>query len=336
MLPRSPKRTARAVQETRPLNLFDRIALRLREAVLPHSLRASARAETHPPAFKAAALQSSYERDGYVIVPVDDSALLEQARKAHQALPAIESGRFHSSLQIPNPEYRRASSAALAPLAAHMIGRWLNNYELLSASFVCKTPGVSSNVVPHQDWTFIDESRGPTLNIWCPLVDVDKRNGALHILKGSHNLGHTIRGTLTPFAFQKVIGSLTFDRLEYLPMKAGEALIYDVRLVHSSPPNTSPEIRVAAGLGAIPAGVQRVHYFQSPVSGRLEKYELGDEFWMQYVFGQNQMPPGARLLGYDDDYKCPQFTLEDIEPLLTRTQVASVEERKTRDLTSRM
>ena len=317
------------------MSLVGRIASVFRDAFLPDQLPRSPYCAQRCAVFRDAGLQSRYEKDGYVIVDIDNYGLLEQVRKSYQALPPIQQCGFYSSLQIANTEYRRASCEALAPLGTYMIENWLDNYQLLTSSYVCKTPGPSSYVVPHQDWTFVDETRFTALNIWCPLMDVDKSNGALYLLKGSHNLGHTIRGTLTPFAYEQIIGALTFDSLEYIPMKAGEAVIYDMRMIHASPPNTSSGLRVAAGLGAIPAGVQPVHYFQNRVSGHLEKYELSEEFWTHYVFGQNQMPDGTRLLGYDDDYRCPEFTLADIRPLLTKTQVASAEERCARDLSTR-
>jgi ectoine hydroxylase-related dioxygenase (phytanoyl-CoA dioxygenase family) len=130
---------------------------------------------------------------------------------------------------------RTASHEAIHPTASVICDQLLLDYKPLICSFVTKTKGENSYMPPHQDWSFVDEQQFRSLNIWCSLVDVTQESGAIYLLRGSHLLPFTARGTNTENYFEKVT-VMNFNTLTYLPMKAGQVLLYDHRMIHASPP----------------------------------------------------------------------------------------------------
>jgi ectoine hydroxylase-related dioxygenase (phytanoyl-CoA dioxygenase family) len=267
-----------------------------------------------PQVFLDATLQARYARDGYVVVPFLQPTEVAALRERYDALPKVDDAGFFASLYTTSGDYKRQAHGALAELGERLCATFLDDYEVLIGNFVTKKTGDRSLMPPHQDWSFVDEARFASINLWLPLVDVDESNGAIYLLPGGHRLPFTVRGTLVPNAYADVRG-LAFENLTYLPMRAGEVLLYDHRLIHASPPNATPAVRVAAAMAAIPRAAQPLHYFANPASGRLEVYDVAHDFFMDYIFGTNLMPDCARLAAVCDG-PVRTFRDEEIAPLL--------------------
>ena len=72
-----------------------------------------------------------------------------------------------------------------------------------------KWPGQDGAMGTHQDWTFVDERRFRSVTVWCPLVDVEQRNGALELLPGSHRiLTHARCSPSLPETYQDPLAGL--------------------------------------------------------------------------------------------------------------------------------
>lgn len=65
----------------------------------------------------------------------------------------------------------------------------------------------------------------------------------------------------------------------------------------------------------VPDEAQAIHFFQNPVTGRVEVYEADTEFFMKYTFGNNRIPEGTRFLRYEDDYQFVPFPKSAIDAL---------------------
>jgi hypothetical protein len=70
-----------------------------------------------------------------------------------------------------------------------------------------------------------------------------------------------------------------WDKMTGLYMKAGEALIYDHRLIHASGENNTDEIRLATVYGVIPDGADMFYYHRKDES-TIEIYESNKEFFL--------------------------------------------------------
>jgi hypothetical protein len=60
-------------------------------------------------------------------------------------------------------------------------------------------------------------------------------------------------------------------------MKAGDAIIYDHRLIHGSPPNMTNVIRMAVNMVYIPVVSSPIHYVYD--SNKIRMFEVDNEFF---------------------------------------------------------
>lgn len=113
----------------------------------------------------------------------------------------------------------------------------------MGGSYVLKLVG-SGMSQPHIDWSLVDEEKSRSFNIWISLVDLNSKNGAIEVLPGSHHLPATYRG---PNIAERTIDLQDFfwETMTELHLKAGEALIYDHKLIHGSKDNLPDEVRPA-------------------------------------------------------------------------------------------
>lgn len=124
------------------------------------------------------------------------------------------------------------------------------NYRVLSAWPFLKQPGGSA--VPfHRDWSMQSDNDWPTINVWCPLMDVDSSNGVMQFVEASHRLFDQITIPSRPeavLAGDDRMAPYKVDR----PTAAGEAIIFDPSMYHGSAPNISDRMRIAIALTCIP------------------------------------------------------------------------------------
>ena len=118
-----------------------------------------------------------------------------------------------------------------------------------------KVPKVAAGAVPwHQDKSYWpDANANPVITAWIPLVDSTLENGCLHLIPRTHKKRAVKHGQEE----YSGTGYLALDD-EYveerkkeiiaLPMKAGSAVLFNDRLIHSSTPNTSDHVRWSVDL----------------------------------------------------------------------------------------
>jgi phytanoyl-CoA hydroxylase len=129
-----------------------------------------------------------------------------------------------------------------------------------------KVPGVAAGAVPwHQDRSYWPNANwNPVITVWIPLVDTDKVNGCLHVWPRTHKTrlieyhreGHTGTGYTEIDLKEKA------DRHAVaLPVKAGSAIVFNDRCVHSSTPNRSNHVRWSVDLRYQPIGQERMSQY---------------------------------------------------------------------------
>ncbi len=216
--------------------------------------------------------------NGYVIIPFLEAGTVDHLKQwFHQLHPDPVQG-FYASAHVPDPDFRTKISDKLRETIKPSVERAFTDGLALGGTFIAKAPGDAGVLQPHQDWNIVDEEKYRSFNIWIPLVDVSKQNGAVEILPGSHHKMRTYRGANLPNAFDEV-RPLVWSALERLDMKAGEALIYDHRLVHGSGPNLTDELRLAVVVGVIHREAEMTYYYQE--DGGVNEYACSPEFYLQ-------------------------------------------------------
>lgn len=264
--------------------------------------------------FKNAEYQAAFDRDGFVAIPFLSKEEAAELTAKYDQLPTVQQTGFFTGLFSESEDFKRGCHNLLANVARKFVEEYLVDYRLLVGSFVVKMPEGNSVMPMHQDWTFVDESKYASLNLWCALTDTNKSNGAMHLLRGSHRLEHNIRGTLLPASFEDRF-DIPYSELAYVPLEAGQMLVHDHRTGHSSPPNRTKERRLATAMCMVPNEAQTIHYYKNPETNRVEVYEIDTEFFMKHTYGTNRIPEGTRFLRYEDNYRPVQFTKAAIESL---------------------
>ena len=204
------------------------------------------------PTFIDDTLQKEFTENGYVIVEALSNEEIEQLKIGYDALVDPDPRDFEATIYNKSSDHKRQVNGLILPFSSKLIHKYLIDYKPLTSSILRKLPSQDSIMPPHQDWTMCDESQYIGVNIWIPLVDVNEENGQLYILKYGQKLPAAIRGNGIPPAFDFELFK-DHKLLTPLEMKAGQAIIYDLRCIHSSPPNLSNYPRLAIGTATIPS-----------------------------------------------------------------------------------
>jgi len=272
--------------------------------------------------FVSSEAESIFWRDGAVSAKLLTPEEIEELTVFYlNEIPPSPMG-FHATVFEDNRAYRaRVDEHVRSVLWPKLQPYFLDFVPILGTYVVKEHHRPESEVAIHQDWTFVDETRARSINVWCPLVDTDRNNGGLFIFKGSHHLQPAARGPYYPSPLRPLTKVLIEDYLVELPLKAGEAIIYDHSLVHASPENRSDHTRIAVNLVLAPHEEQLIHCFFSKTAtdGECEVFAVEQEFFLRNHM--KERPEGVPLLGtlYQPP---PVLTVEQLSMLRAAAAVA--------------
>jgi hypothetical protein len=267
------------------------------------------------PVFKIPKLQAEFDENGFVKTPFlkpDQIAFLTEFYDKHGQSPNGKG--FHATMQTADFDYRRKIDSAIKEAISLNVEDCLLNYRPLFANFIVKEPQSKGEVGIHQDWNYVDEEQFISVNIWCPLVDTNETNGGLKILRGSHRLQTPLRYTPYEICKWEKFNPEIREAAELIETKAGDAIIYNTKLIHFSDSNMSDKPRVAIAFVNIPINAQPLHYFKIEGENQLELFEVDDDFFSTHLIGKR--PKGYRSLGrveLDDAH----FTEHDFSKILS-------------------
>ena len=224
-------------------------------------------------------LEALLQRDGFVSFPLVPRATAESLRESYGQLRGGWEGEgFCSDLVVDDPQYRRAVNTLLGDELDQVVTAKFDGYTPFLHNFLCKFPGEGSDLYLHRDWMYVDERQGDhTYVCWVALEDITGHNGQLRVLRGSHHLDDMLRGTdlVAPWLSH----TATIDeRLVAVPLRAGECIVFDNRLVHASFTNYTERPRVAAAVGMRPAGAPLVH-FRRVDDQTAARFEVDEDFF---------------------------------------------------------
>ncbi len=204
--------------------------------------------------FRDSAANEQFLRTGYFTQPLLDASEVAMLQDGWDTLPDKPTAPFAFGFFSNNVASKRQAHELVCDLVGARTAPLLNNYAPLYGQYVLKRSMAESGFTVHQDWSFADERRFVTLNVWIPLVDVNEENGALFVLPGSQS-NRTVRGPGIPSPCDDIL-DLPFDGFRCIELRAGEAIVFDSALLHRSPPNLSACDRVAVSLISIPASAE--------------------------------------------------------------------------------
>ena len=169
-------------------------------------------------------------------------------------------------------EYRKRVALAIQKCYEKKISNFLKDYKVVHGLFIGKQPDAGGGALGiHQDYPLVDERYFSAFNVWCPLVDVNEENGCLRVVPGSHTLNSKMR--IDIFPYEKYLPIIE-QYLVSIPMKLGQAVVFDMRIFHCSGANQTQEERVASNGLIIPDSSEMYYYHFDPLNHSLEKFRM--------------------------------------------------------------
>ena len=238
------------------------------------------------------ALEAEFRERGFVVLDLVGPEVVARIGDIAGGVYVDDREGFHASNLSRNHEYRHAVNREVTPILERAADGLFVDHVPYFSSFVVKWPGSDSSFPSHQDWNMVDETRFRSVNIFCPLVDTLARNGALHVLPGSHRVLRPIRCSPMPPAGCESVGwQVTPDEMEVVEVAVGQVLVFDHALLHCSPPNLTDEPRWGAVTAFRPRKAGLYHwYLPDPSSTTLEVFEVNTDFFADIDIGER--PPG--------------------------------------------
>ena len=261
------------------------------------------------------------EDTGYIVIDFLSESEVQNLLnfdKKHSLPDDLVKAGMAFSIGTVNVSYRQAITTEIRRFFVPRLATLFPKYRMMLGNFVQNPPHLLHSIMPlHQDPSLVDEASRQSFGVWCPLIDVNEQNGCLQVVKKSHLLNSKLRPLFTFEGFPYSEDILSFMEQHYLtsiPMKAGQAIVYDKRLFHGSPPNLTDTERLAAICSLVPEQIlTQFCYRETSASNQVELFEVEDEFYDHYIVGQK--PEGVKSLGifdYEVDTVTPEILVEKL------------------------
>lgn len=249
---------------------------------------------------------------GYATIPFLDHLQINQLLNIYQQFVKKSDNVFYSTSFDSDVEQKIKIQNEIQNIIQSRVDDFFDDIETLGAGFLVKKNTQNSSMPIHQDWTIVDEEKYQSYTIWIPLQDVDKYNGALQVIEGSHQFTKEVRSPTFESAFEQIKDDIQKD-LKPIPLKKGEAIIFSHALLHASFANNSENSRVAVTYGFIPKKAQLCFYHKSD-NNNLDKYKVDTNFFLKYNT-QIGLAPNNGVLLSSIPFNKKIFTLKDYEEM---------------------
>ena len=236
--------------------------------------------------------------EGYVVIPFLSPGEISDLKAFYYQFNSERLEGMSATAHLPDIDMRMQMNDRIKAVFQRAVGETFANANALGGSFIAKGKGNAGTLSPHQDWNIVDEDHYRSFNIWVPLVDLNATNGAICVMPKSHLWLKSYRSVNIGSAYNGV-EPLLWQKMSRLDMKAGEALVYDHRLIHASGENKTDEIRLAAVFGIIPDEADMFYYHKKDET-TIEVYESNKEFFLyENIFEGPQKLKKVNELPYD-------------------------------------
>lgn len=183
--------------------------------------------------------------------------------------------------------YKKKTVALIADLFEENCNRYFKDFRLYGGAFVIKQPGPKAVSSPHFDLGIVDEERFRAFSVWVPLCKVSRENGALMVVPKSHIFQSIFRGPNIPEPTVNIREWL-WNVCNIVELNAGDAVVYDHRLIHGSRENKTDTDRIVASCTLTSANAPLVLYYLDAAHDHVGAYEITQDFFMD---GDLSRPP---------------------------------------------
>lgn len=248
--------------------------------------------------------------DGFVVLPFLSPEECAEFKALYKKWHPTDPDAFYKSYFDPRIEYKQEVENKITRLFEEKMNHIFTNYDAFGGLFVVKPPTEEGHLPPHQDWSFVDETKHWSINMWCPIDDVNEEFGNIVVLKGSHRFLETVRGSNTPDVYRDH-WKLIEQNMISIPMKAGEAIFFFHGLLHGSTHNNTDQTRVSLGLTLTPKDVPLYFYFMKDREDKsqLERFVTDPDFYIHYASHREVRPD---MSGEKYPFAFPKLTEEEL------------------------
>ncbi len=189
-----------------------------------------------------------------------------------------------------DPVYQMAVKQLLLETIQPKLETFLNGCRIIEPVFNVKMPGVGVFDF-HQDWSLVDIVEDSCYTVWIPMLDVNRHNGTISVLEGSHLYRRSFRSCMVPpiYDYQdEELRNLIEENRTIFDMKKGQAIIFDGNIIHSTEANRSDDMRCAMIFGVARKTSPLLFHYLDKENNRVEEYEIDSEFF--YVYDYQSRP----------------------------------------------
>lgn len=232
--------------------------------------------------------QKEIKSKGFVVCPgILKEEDIREIETFYQSLHSMDLP-FYTSNWVEDVSYKTHIHNFLKPkLDAAVLGL-LDDCRSVYSYFLVKNPSEVTKVAIHQDWSLVDEKKYWGISMWIPLIDTGLENGCFCVMPYSHKIFNNTRGTNIGMPYADNGDVLEAEMMLQLPLKAGDAVFFDHRLVHFSPPNRTQQTRVAVGHVLVSKEAPLRHYYKkNKDSDSIFVQDAPDDLLLKFSFKQS-------------------------------------------------
>jgi len=207
----------------------------------------------------------SYNERGYLLYrrQLFEPAQLEALEEIFLEHRAAEMGKRGDEFDTPHFDDKRLLEFLLAPSVLDLVECIVGpNIVLWSSHFICKDPLVGRATPWHEDSAYWSGRLGRydrVVTVWLALDDVDRANGCMQVIPGSH-----LEGGFSSYrevdasanTFQAEIAGADLAGAVALELRRGECSLHDGRIKHGAEANRSSRRRLGYTMRYLPAEVK--------------------------------------------------------------------------------
>ena len=242
-------------------------------------------------AFQDPALQATFEREGYVVIPLLDreqvSALKQAAVRVLPDHPALNDPQGSAYVSYFDVERREPVSRLIQSFVTKRLADVLVGYQPLYSTFFYKHANAAAMDL-HQHSPCVADPAETVIDCWCPLVDCNAQTGSLQVVPRAHQLFDHVQTPQTPLYWSAFDATLRAKHMKTLSVKAGEAVLFEDSLPHGSSANLQSKSRLATLTTMIPA--EAIPAFHSRKGSDTAGYLASDSFAYSDFFN-DRLPP---------------------------------------------
>src|SRR5262245_3233391 len=243
-------------------------------------------------------------------------------KTSREVYPFAKNLPYYISIFDQDSAHKQRVDSLVSSYVSEAVNDLMFDYEIFYSNLMIKFPN-DGQIEAHQDFNFVDESQHTAFNLWCPLVDTERQNGGLFVIPGSHNVFRTQRGPNIPKALTQY-NEMLQRYATLIPLRKGQGIIFDHKLVHYSPPNHTSIVRLAIQSVLKPAELPALHYCFAEPGGKVEAYRIKKE----YILSNNLWESDVSALTKDHAEELIPFPGEhDVIDSLIKLKLHSLKDR---------